>query len=70
MTDTNPIVLKSEAAAHYLGLSTRFLEKLRLTGGGPRFVKVGRRVLYRREDLDRFLEERTVSSTSELGGTG
>lgn len=35
-------------------------------GGGPPFVKIGNRVLYRRSDVDRWLTERTFKSTSEV----
>jgi hypothetical protein len=34
--------------------------------GGPPFAKLGRRVVYRREDLDAWLTERRRSSTSEI----
>jgi predicted DNA-binding transcriptional regulator AlpA len=39
--------------------------KQRVTGGGPRFVKIGRSVRYRKGDVLDWLESRTVSSTSE-----
>jgi hypothetical protein len=35
------------------------------TGGGPRFVKVGGRVAYRRRDLERWLDARTYARTHE-----
>jgi excisionase family DNA binding protein len=43
-------------AAHYLGLSPRTLESWAARGGGPRHLKLGARVLYRRRDLDAFAE--------------
>jgi Helix-turn-helix domain len=42
----------TRTAAIYLGLSPRTLEKWRLTGQGPPYIKRGRRCLYRLEDLD------------------
>jgi hypothetical protein len=45
------------------------LEKYATVGGGPAFVKFGRAVRYRREDLDLWIAEklsRPVRSTSEL----
>jgi excisionase family DNA binding protein len=54
-------------AAELLRLSERTLERLRVTGEGPRFVKAGRRVLYRDADLDAWVDARTKSSTSEQG---
>lgn len=52
-------------AAHYLGLSRSSLEKLRCYGGGPKFYKYSKVIRYRPEDLDAWLNERLVSSTSE-----
>ena len=53
-------------AAHYLGLAQSTLNKLRCTGGGPKFAKIGTRVVvYDPRDLDEWLEVRTCRSTSE-----
>ena len=58
--------MKSPAAARYLGIAESTLNKSRLTGDGPPFVKVGSRsVVYRRCDLDKFLESRLCKSTSD-----
>lgn len=55
-----------DAAAAYLGnVSTSFLAKRRLTGNGPAFVKLGRRVMYRVEDLDAWVQNNRRVSTSE-----
>ncbi len=58
------LLTESEAAAH-LRVSRSFLAKKRCTGGGPRFCKIGRRVLYDLADLDRFAEQGKRRSTSE-----
>ena len=57
--------LTTADAANYTGLSVSTMEKLRLTGAGPRFLKLGRAVRYRATDLDVWLSARVVSSTSE-----
>lgn len=62
-----PGALTTPAAAEYLGLSPATLETMRTRGGGPVFVKLGRRVVYRREDLALWLAERRRSSTSDPG---
>lgn len=49
------VVLTTEQAGVFLGLSPTTLETLRTRGGGPPFVKLGRRVGYRRDDLTRWL---------------
>ena len=50
-------------------LSPRTLERLRVEGTGPRFIKAGRgkraRVLYRPADLQEWLETNVYQSTSE-----
>ena len=56
--------LTTREAAHYLSLSFRTLEKMRLTGNGPRFRKHGRYVRYHIADLDAWSEGRRQSSTS------
>lgn len=57
-------IMKVEMAAEYLGMSVSTLNKWRCHGGGPLFMKLGRAVRYRREDLDAFIAERMSSSTS------
>lgn len=57
--------LDTSAAAAYMGLSRSTLEKLRVYGGGPRYLKLRRLVRYRPEDLDKWMADRVVSSTSE-----
>lgn len=61
-TDT---FLTQEEAAELLRISPRTLERYRVAGSGPRFVKAGRRVLYRRGDLEAWTEANTFASTSE-----
>ena len=71
MTNSQPgqleRLLNQKQAAEVLGLSTRTVERLRLTGGGPRFAKLGRRVLYRPADLNAWVAAQIVGSTSERG---
>lgn len=57
--------LDTRAASRRLGLAESTLEKLRVTGGGPVFCKLGRRVVYRLVDLDAWIASRRVGSTSE-----
>jgi predicted DNA-binding transcriptional regulator AlpA len=58
-----PLLNQREAAA-LLKISTRSLERFRLTGTGPRFVKAGHSVRYREADLEAWVASRIVSSTS------
>lgn len=54
-------------AAKYLGISVRTLEGWAVRGGGPRMLKLGSRVVYRRRDLDQWLTSRERASTSDRG---
>jgi hypothetical protein len=57
--------LNTAAAARYIGLSKSTLEKSRLYGGGPPFVRVtSRAIRYRVQDLDAWMHDRLVGSTS------
>jgi len=59
-------LLKQHDAAEALSLSVRSLERMRCTGGGPKFVRLSRgRVAYREADLVEWIAKRVVSSTSE-----
>jgi excisionase family DNA binding protein len=62
-------LLSVQEAARFLGLSVSTLNKLRLTGGGPRFAKLGRRCLYDITDLKKWASERKRISTSEYQST-
>jgi predicted DNA-binding transcriptional regulator AlpA len=59
-------LLEEEAAAPLIGWSVSTLQKKRVAGDGPPFVKLGRSVRYRPEDLEAYVAARVVSSTSEL----
>ncbi|PVE25801.1 DNA-binding protein [Microvirga sp. KLBC 81] len=45
-------------------MSPRTLERWRWTGEGPRFLKVGKRVVYRLDDIETFEAERMQASTA------
>jgi predicted DNA-binding transcriptional regulator AlpA len=55
----------NEAAA-YLGVSESWLTKLRCVGGGPRYAKLGRRVVYQDSDLDAWREQYVTTSTADI----
>jgi excisionase family DNA binding protein len=57
------ILLTEQQAAQVLTVKEKTLQAWRVRGGGPKFVKLGRCVRYRREDLDKFLDERTMTHT-------
>lgn len=57
--------LTTSQAAVYLGLSKSLLNKMRLRGDGPAFLKFGRSVRYDLAALEAWATSRTRKSTSE-----
>jgi len=41
------------------------IRKLRITGGGPPFIKIGRNVFYDERAVDEWLAAHTMNSTSD-----
>ena len=58
-TEIQPRGLSTAAAASFTGLSASFLEKARLNltkTPGPKFRRIGKRVIYLLDDLNNFLD--------------
>ena len=64
-TATATVYLSCDEAGAHLKLSPRTLEKMRTIGGGPRFRKLGRRVMYSLRDLEAWADSRACESTSD-----
>lgn len=58
-------VLATPAAATFVGLAESTLEKLRVSGSGPPYCKLGRRVVYRVGDLIDWLEASKTHNTTQ-----
>ena len=58
-------LLTTKQAAEVLNLTASTLNKWRVHGGGPQFVKLGRRVFYRKTSLDSFVSLKAHLHTSE-----
>lgn len=50
-------------------ISPRTLERWRWLGQGPRYIKIGGRVVYRVEEVEAFEAQQTRASTSETPET-
>ena len=59
---TNKQKLNTQEAAAYLGIQPNTLEVWRCKHKGPRYAKIGRRVLYDPDDLELFFKTRTVDT--------
>lgn len=57
--------LPVKEAAAYSDVSVSFLNRARLTGDGPEFLKLGSKVMYETADLDAWLASRRRRSTSQ-----
>lgn len=60
--------LNEKEAAIHIGLSAQYLRMARMTKyqsqiDAPPFCKIGARVIYLRDDLDRWLESRRVNQS-------
>lgn len=67
-TNQGPIsspLLGEKNAALFLNLSVKTLQNWRISGRGPSFVKIGRRVQYRLADLEDYIEKCVRCSTSD-----
>jgi DNA-binding transcriptional MerR regulator len=63
-------LLTTQDAAALLRVNPETLKVWRARGGGPRFAKLGRRVLYRQQDLEDFVARNLRASTSDPGAAG
>ncbi|WP_299478093.1 helix-turn-helix domain-containing protein [uncultured Roseibium sp.] len=62
--ETSP-KLTTRDVADYLGLAVSTLNKMRLSGNGPTFIKLGpRRVVYDLQDVEAWVAARRRKSTS------
>lgn len=62
-----PRFLRTPEAARFLGLSGRTLEKHRTYGTGPKYRKIGGRVVYALDDLKAWADVGAKTSTSDPG---
>jgi predicted DNA-binding transcriptional regulator AlpA len=62
---TSPAMMGIPEAARFLGLSVQTLAKHRTYGTGPKYHKVGRRILYAESDLTEWTERGAKRSTSD-----
>jgi predicted DNA-binding transcriptional regulator AlpA len=61
-------ILTNEQAAAVIGFHPSYLAKARLSGAGPKYLKIGARsVRYRRSDIDAWLADKARISTSDPG---
>jgi len=65
MPTATAAIMGAPEAASYLNLSSASLAKMRCMGGGPVFIRLGRKIGYQRPDLDDWLAARRTINTSD-----
>jgi len=58
-------LLTQDEVADQLKLSVRTVERLRVSGTGPKFLRILRSIRYRPSDVEAWQTSRIVGSTSE-----
>lgn len=71
MTELDPLYTENQAAL-FLGnkeepFAVRTLQRWRLTGNGPVYLKIGKSVRYRHSDLSDYLNSCVRTSTTDMG---
>jgi predicted DNA-binding transcriptional regulator AlpA len=57
-------LFKPDKAGEYVGFTSNWLAKLRVYGGGPKYIRLGRRIRYAPSDLDAWIAAGRSVSTS------
>jgi len=57
---TENMTLDHNQAAKYLGVAAQTLYNWRHERRGPDYVKMGRKIIYRQSDLDRYMQSKTI----------
>lgn len=70
MTNTieMPTLWDQKQLADYVGKSLAWCERSRWDGSGPKFIKVGRSVRYRADDVFAWLEANAHANTGSEAG--
>jgi hypothetical protein len=58
--------LRTPEAAGYCGSSTSKFNKMRVYGGGPAYITIGRTVVYDPDDLDAWMDSNRRRHTSQI----
>jgi predicted DNA-binding transcriptional regulator AlpA len=59
-------LLADGEVAHLIGMSKSYLRQSRVKGTGPAFLKLGRSVRYRLEDVEAWLQSRNRINTIQV----
>ena len=68
MSNSATEVLNERDVEAIYGFTVPYLRRARRERRGPRFMKVGKLVRYRKADIESFLSAHTVETVTKLGG--
>lgn len=63
----NRELISAKQTARMLGVHPNTLCKWRIRGIGPRYMKIGQKIIYRVSDIDDWLGRRTYDNTTQYG---
>lgn len=63
--ESTPPLFDERALAETLSVSVKAIQSWRYKGGGPKFVRLGRAVRYRPEDVEVWLVANTFATTTD-----
>lgn len=66
-SEPEPEYVDTVGASRLTGLSTRALDTLRHRSHGPRYLRVGKRIRYRINDLRKWMEREAVPASASAG---
>ncbi len=61
----SPSVVDERGAATLLGIAPTTLRNIRSQGRGPKYSRVGRRIVYRVRDVESYLDEHAVDPEAD-----
>lgn len=59
LTGSEPVYVDEQELSRLTTLSRTTLQTMRRKGGGPKFAKLGHRIIYRLADVERWIAEHT-----------
>ena len=63
-------LMTANTTAEMLCVTNNTLAKWRISGGGPKFITIGRRIAYDPADVTEWVDARRFSSTTEAEASG
>ena len=61
--------LETRKAARCLGICHRTLEKFRIYGAGPPYIRIGQRIVYKHDDLVKWQRLRRLTASRNSNST-